>query len=530
MEAQMRRKAVPVALLAGLVWLCLTTFALAHASLTAAQPADGAVLQAPPARLSLSFSEPVSPLTLKLVKPDGEAVELGDFTLRDRTLEIATPPSLGKGSFVLSWRVVSEDGHPVAGSVVFSIGAPGSVPPVIADGSDRSVIAAIWFAKLMLYAGLFLGIGGVFAACWFLREPPGRTRFLFPWIASGLTGTLLSIGLQGLDALGAPLARLADPVIWKAGMSTSFGRTAAVMIVALVLVGIPSGRFRRLLSALALVAGAAALALSGHASAAAPQWLTRPAVFLHALTIAIWVGALVPLGLSIRRGENAGGHALVRFSRFIPYAVAVLVSAGVVLAVIQVETPAALLSTAYGMVLLVKLALLAPLFLLAAVNRWRLTEPAARGEARALRHLALSIAVETMLVLAILGVAAAWRFTPPPRALAIAAAQPASTHIHTEKAMAEITVTPGHAGPVDVSVILMTGDFGPLDAKEVAFVFANPAAGVEPIRRKAFKPGDGSWRVEGLVLPFAGTWTVRLDVLIDDFDMTRLQGEVTIGP
>ncbi len=528
MEARNRRKPVAVGLLAGLVWLCLTTLALAHASLTAAEPADGAVLQSPPARLSLSFSEPVSPLTLKLVKPDGEAVELGDFVLRDRMLEITPPQGLGQGSFVLSWRVVSEDGHPVAGSSVFSIGAPSRAAPVAGDAADRCVIAAIWFAKVLLYAGLFLGIGGVFASGWFLRGRPGRLPFA--WLALGLAGTILSVGLQGLDALGAPLARLADPVIWKAGASTSFGRTAAVMAVALGLAAVAGSRWRRTLSALALVAGALALALSGHASAAAPQWLARPAVFLHALTIAVWAGALLPLGLSLRRGGADGRAALARFSRCIPYAVAALAVAGVALAVIQVETPAALLSTAYGKVLLVKLALLAPLFLLAAVNRWLLTGPVARGGAKATRHLTLAVAAETLLVLAILATAAAWRFTPPPRALAIAAAQPASTHIHTAQAMAEITVTPGHAGPVDVSVILMSGDFGPLDAQEVTLVFANPPAGIEAVRRKAFKPGDGTWRVEGLVLPLPGAWTVRLDVLISDFEMTRLTGEVTIRP
>ena len=69
--------------------------------------------------------EPVSPLVLKLILPDGQARALDGFVLRDRTLEIATPDGLGPGTHVLTWRVVSEDGHPVAGSTIFSIGAPG---------------------------------------------------------------------------------------------------------------------------------------------------------------------------------------------------------------------------------------------------------------------------------------------------------------------------------------------------------------------------------------------------------------------
>ena len=51
--------------------------------------------------------------------------------------------------------------------------------------------------------------------------------------------------------------------------------------------------------------------------------------------------------------------------------------------------------------------------------------------------------------------------------------------------MADLTVAPGRAGEVVVSAIIMTSDFGPLDAKEVTFVFSNPDAGIEPFRRRA---------------------------------------------
>ena len=86
-------------------------------------------------------------------------------------------------------------------------------------------------------------------------------------------------------------------------------------------------------------------------------------------------------------------------------------------------------------------------------------------------------------------VASLQSFTPPPRALAAIAAQPATAHIHTEKAMADLTITPGRAGEVSVSSFIMAGDFAPLDVKEVTFVFANLAAGVEPFQRRAENAG-----------------------------------------
>src|SRR5690606_30024606 len=149
----------------------------------------------------------------------------------------------------------------------------------------------------------------------------------------------------------------------------------------------------------------------------------------------------------------------------IPAFVAIPVLAGMVLAIVQVERPAALLDTAYGQVLLIKLVLLAGLFLIAAVNRWSLTGAVEAQDGSATRRLVRSIAAETLGALAIFGAVAAWRFTPPPRALAVAAALPADMHVMNGKAMADLTISPGRAGPVAVSAVIMTGDYGPLDAK-----------------------------------------------------------------
>ncbi|TIV63927.1 MAG: copper resistance protein CopC, partial [Mesorhizobium sp.] len=119
----------------------------------------------------------------------------------------------------------------------------------------------------------------------------------------------------------------------------------------------------------ALLCVGAALAASGHASAAEPQWLTRPLVFLHGAAIAFWAGALAPLGLALRREPAEAKVFLRRFSRAILPVVIMLAASGIVLAIIQVQEPAALINTSYGRLLLLKLALLLFVFTLAAVNR-----------------------------------------------------------------------------------------------------------------------------------------------------------------
>lgn len=513
-----------------LLALALPNAAFAHAALVKTDPADGAVLADSPQRFSLTFSEPVSPLALTLVRPDGTPQALTAYRLDDQTVEIDNPGKLASGTHVLSWRVISADGHPVGGSLLFSIGAP-SAAPAVSEATDWSLRSAIWAAKLLLYAGLFLGVGGAFALAWLAGEARAGQRLIVAALLCGLAAAVVSLGLQGLDALGAPLARLADPVIWRTAAGTSFAWTVLIALISigLGLLSLAGPRAAaRLLALLGLAGVGAALAASGHASAAAPQWLTRPMVFLHGAGIAFWAGALAPLGLALRRGAPGSVPFLHRFSRAIVPVVAVLAVAGVVLAVIQVQAPRALIDTAYGRLLLVKLGLLLLLFALAALNRWRLTGPAEAGDGPAGRSLVRSMGLEMLIVLAILGVAAGWRFTPPPRALAIAAAQPVSAHIHTLQAMADLSIAPGHAGPVTASIVIMTGDFGPLDAKEVTLVLSKPDSGIEPLKRPATKPGDGTWRVDGLVIPVAGRWTARLDILVSDFDMVKIETPIDI--
>lgn len=512
--------------------LALLPRAWAHAALTSTDPIDGAVVASTPGRMLLSFNEPVSPLALKLIGPDGATVALDSFVVRDRTVEIEGPTKLGEGTHVLTWRVVSEDGHPVGGSLVFSVGRPSATPPPVADTADPMVRILLWSARVALYVGLFFGIGGACAGAWLTPVSRSGTSIAALAGAVGLAGTAVSPGLQGLDAMGATMAHLFDPLIWHTGMATSFGRTVLAMLVALILsmASLRTGTaMARALSVIALLMGAGALALSGHASAAQPQWLMRPAVFAHAASVVFWIGALPTLALALHNATADATMALRRFSRAIVFAVGLLVASGLVLAAVQVQQPAALLDTAYGRLLLAKLALLALLFLLAAINRWRLTGSSGSHDGRARRLLVRSIMAETVLVIAIMGVVAGWRFTPPPRALAIAAAMPADMHIHTDKAMADVTLTPGRIGPVEISAVIMTGDFGPLDAKEVTFVLSNPSAGIEPLRRKAKKPGDGTWRADA-VIPLPGKWTLRIDILISDFDLVRIEGDVDIRP
>lgn len=530
-------RALIAVLLAALVLaLAPPRAAEAHAALARSEPVDGGQVATAPATARLTFSEPVAPLVLRLLGPDGAMHDLEGASLEGDSLVVPLPPSAGDGTYVLSYRVVSQDGHPVGGALVYAVGdAPpdrgARVPPPADPGRD----VAVWASRAALTAGMLFGVGGALFLA-FAGGPAPRSARRFSATALGLTvvAAPVAIGLQGLDALGLPLSDLLQGATLAAGLASPFTLTVAGAVVAAGLAAValaaPSVVMRRLIALMALAVLAFAVSLSGHAATAPPQALTQRAVSVHAAAAAVWVGALVPLALLLSAGASeTATRALASVSRIVPYAVVALALTGGFLAAVQVRAPAALWATDYGRVLLAKLALVAAMLALAAVNRWRLTRPALAGDATARRRLVRVIAVEAALAVAVVGTLALWRFTPPPRALTAAVDAPLEVHIHTAAGMATLTLTPGRAGPLDVEIALATADFGTLAAKEVRVTLANPAAGIEPIRRPATETA-GLWRVEGLTLPVPGVWTVRLDVLVNDFETRRLDGSLTLAP
>jgi copper transport protein len=144
----------------------------AHTSLIRSEPADRAVMAQPPAIVMLVFNEPVSPVVLRLVGPNGDASEIKEVAAENATLTVALPQGLARGTHLLSWRVISADGHPVGGVLTFSIGAPSAQPGTPQVELDRPPEWAIWTAKFLLYVGLFLGVGGAFYHTWIAAKPP----------------------------------------------------------------------------------------------------------------------------------------------------------------------------------------------------------------------------------------------------------------------------------------------------------------------------------------------------------------------
>jgi copper resistance protein C len=98
--------------------------AFAHTELTSSDPADGAVLDAVPSQIVLTFDEELLPETVNISVADGSgtAILVADAKTDGAVVTATWPPGLIGPDYSVNYRVVSADGHPVSGTVAFTAG------------------------------------------------------------------------------------------------------------------------------------------------------------------------------------------------------------------------------------------------------------------------------------------------------------------------------------------------------------------------------------------------------------------------
>jgi copper transport protein len=339
-------------------FLCSLAFpgtAWAHATLVKVTPENGAVLATPPSAVRLVFDDTVRPASgIKAVRNDGGTSVLAGKArvVGRRTLVVPLKGGLSDGDYTVLWRVVSDDGHTIAGVTVFGVGA-GRPPPTAAltasNGPSVKDVVSRWF----LFAGLLTAVG---AACFrFFVAPVPVRLFLGAFL-------LVFVGVSGL-LHGVPVS------------SRFGGAMVAVAIVAAI--GALLAALAPVYPALELGVYAAALLLlpgpsiAGHALDPGRSPLQVVDDVIHVAAASVWLGGLLALGLALRR---PGDHALImrRFSNIALISVAVLAVTGVVRALTELHSVSQLWTTGYGRALVVKTALLAALVGLGWVNRYRL--------------------------------------------------------------------------------------------------------------------------------------------------------------
>ncbi|MGK5681131.1 copper resistance CopC/CopD family protein [Actinoplanes sp. URMC 104] len=521
--------------------------ASAHAALVGSDPANGTIVPDAPNKVTLNFSESVQLLAgkIQVLAPDGSRADQGEPTADGASVTIPLRSGGGRGTYLVSFRVISADSHPVGGSVTFSVGAASATPTATVDDTtvDPVVRGLIPVGKYLGYAGLVLLVGPVLvlALLWphrLSRRGPGRVV----WTGVGLVlaSTLLGIWLQAPYSTGSGLfdVRVGD---LRDVLGSTFG---AIMLVRLGVVCAAALLLRPLLRgndadsktdlALLGVLGVAALAtwpLTGHPTASPVAGVSVVVDAIHLAAMSVWLGGLVMLvGFLLRRADQRElGAILPIWSRWAATAVAALIVAGVIQALIEVSSFDGLFFSTYGRLILAKVGLVAIVLAAAWLSRRLVRSKVAEESPKRLRRI---VWAELAVTAVVLGVTSALVQIQPPRSAQAAESGPVSTTVTktltSPKMAVQIDVFPAAVGNNSIHLYAYTPDNKPLTVVEWTATAALESKGIEPIEIPLLRITDFH-AVGDIALPAAGEWTFKITARTSDIDQSTLSTTVTVN-
>lgn len=521
------------------------TPALAHATLRDTSPSNGAKLDAAPRTLTLSFSEGVdaSSGSVRLFRADGTTIALGRAAHASgdsRVLGVAVP-KLGDGAYVVTWRVVSEDSHPVQGAFTFTVGDAtavddASIASLLQErGGSRSVGIAYAASRALAFGSLLLVVGGILFVL--LVWPEGRTaprvrRTLVIALGVLVGASIANLFLQGVYASGLGLGKVFDSTVVSDVVSTRFGRVYLVRFGLLVLalpvfeVFVRASRLPRWWTPVAGALGVALVAtpgFAGHAAIGSHEPYALIADVAHVGAASAWLGGIAFLTLFVLPRRTDDLKAVVRrYSDVAFWAVVVLVGTGLFQGWRQVGTVDALTSTSYGRLLIVKSALVAGMLAVGWLSRRAVHARWSPDTASRVRR---TVGIETVAAVAVLIATSLLVNAVPAKTVAAA---PQSGELSSPTLLVNYTLSPGRAGSNAIHLYTQTTTGQPKPVEEMTLTFSLPGRGIASIPVKLEIAGPGHYQALALELPIKGRWRMDVTARTSAVDQETFTGTVEI--
>ena len=350
---------------------------------------QGGEVSTAPATVSLTFTETVgvSGESIRVLNSRQHRVDVGaphhPAGQPSTVVVVDLAAGLPQGSYVVIWRVVSSDSHPVEGTFSFGIGVPAGTPPTTAGSAPLVDVLGV-LLRGIAYAGAALLVGGTafMVLLWphGLALPRPRRLVTTGWLASAVAAIGLFL-VQGPYAAGTGLATVLDLQLAGDTVGTRFGlllllRLMALAFAAPVLRELVTATEPEVRRARRYLAGIGVLflltfSLAEHAGQGdlVPVWAGLDAA--HLAAACVWVGGLAVLAYAmLGRSSTADLVAVLpRWSRLAMVTVATLAVTGATQAYRQIGSIAALVNTTYGLLVLAKVAGLCCLLVLANLGR-----------------------------------------------------------------------------------------------------------------------------------------------------------------
>ncbi|WP_241248812.1 copper resistance CopC/CopD family protein [Nocardioides turkmenicus] len=502
----------------------------AHAVLKSSTPAEGDVLDVAPTEVTLIFNEPVNmvPESVQVFAPDGTRVEHGKAAHPDGTANAVRigVASSQRGTYLVSWRVVSADSHPLAGAFTFSVGAASKTDAKPPAQPSQVLSWSLGGARWLGYLGsaLLLGILVVLAWCW----PTGSATTLQRLVSAGAVllagGALLEILLKGPYDAGLGLSVIGRPDLLQEVWQTTYGKAVVARFLLTGLGVLVIWRNRWVISIWALLVGMT-FALAGHAAGGSLRVFAVLSETAHAIAASIWLGGLLVVLVAIRLRDAEALAVVRRFSRLAFAAVCALVITGLFQSWRGVGWSwGALTETTYGHELLVKTMLVVAVLLLASFSRAWVNRRIAGSSAPARRGIDLRWTVlgEAVGIIVVLAVTSSLTATEPART----AYHPKTTaELVIEGDTVRVAATPRGDRSVDLRLYVFDASGQPTDPPEVKAAVSLGKIGPLPVPLEAVSSGQ---RLGSIDVPVAGTWKLAITVRATEFDQSTKTIDVPI--
>jgi len=555
----MKRIVVPALVAAAA--LALPAVAWSHAALLKTVPAASGVVSSPPKTAALVFSEAVEPRFAIISVTDAAAHQLAAGPAQRSSsnvdeLDIPLKP-MREGWYLVVWRVISADGHPVRGAYTFAVGpnqgpAPQFTIPTLSEtAATPSLVTARWIMFISLLAALGLFAFRIAIARPLVSRVAGtrlRAVSIAFWIAYAVA--LVATPVYVLMAT----AQFALRSFWSFGALvpllrvSAFGRGYLDLELVLLLFGVAAAvalwldrpeRAQRSIGALlalcgVTLAGGAALlvpGVAGHAGQTSPRALALALDWLHLLAASLWIGGLIGLLVlwrSLTVGQRVAGLVAVvpRFSNVAFLSVAGLLGSGIAASVLRLPTLASLWDTSFGKTIIVKALLLAGAMLIGAVNLLRTTprlqaamaEPSVGpGAASLLRRLVTGEVI--LLSGAVAAAAVLSSLPPPPKALAglgqVSAhigPGPVTSVVERSGYRVELRVSPNRAAVPNDFAVRITRNGAPIRGAEVVATFTMLDMEMPAQSYRLSESAAGTYAHSAPVLVMVGHWGLSFDI------------------
>ena len=507
----MRRFLSLAVLATACVVLVSPTLASAHAVLDSSTPGPSTVVQESPDEIVLDFNETIenSLLSIRLFDSEQLEVNIGDAqrSSTDQSQAIADVSSLEDGVYVVVWRAVSADGHPVSGAFPFEVGNSSDVDAnelltrVLKGIDTESPLGTpLAVSRFLAYMALIVLVG-VMVFAW------GRGGFIVPAVVTALRRAVIafavgSVGilfLQGPYAAGRGWSAITDGSLLADVLPTRLGLASLVRVVlvagwgALVL-SLPraSHRWWKWLFASVALLSIVSFSVSGHPSAGSLPGVFIPVDVLHLVALSVWVGSFFAAVL-VKTEE-----AVARLSQLATVAMPVAVATGVAQALHLTGGLSNIFNSRYGTYLLLKTAIIGAC--LAIGFRLRLRMKSGKSTVTQL------LSFEAVLLVVVIAVTALMVGTSP-TATSASSTSFSSTQIQGD-VVVDFSILPTRVGAAEVHVYLTPpgGSLAPVDNVEMSFTL--PARGIPAIPVDLIEIGPNHW--SGVMqFPYSGKWTLE---------------------